>query len=155
MLQSKILRLVWCLGCLLAIVCFVNVADVSADPQKDYLVKNAKADGVVVTESGLQYRVIRKGNGRSPKASDTVNVHYKGMLIDGTKFDSSYDRGQSISFPLNGVIKGWIEGVQLMKEGAKYEFVIPAKLAYGQRGIQNVIPGGATLIFEVELLGIK
>jgi len=147
--------LFWSLGSLLAVCFFFNVATVSANPQQDYLAKNAKVKGVVVTKSGLQYRVLRKGKGRSPKSSDKVNVHYKGKLINGTQFDSSYDRGKPISFPLDGVIKGWIEGVQLMKEGAKYEFVIPAKLAYGQNGIGNVIPGGATLIFEVELLKIN
>ncbi|MBT6313184.1 MAG: FKBP-type peptidyl-prolyl cis-trans isomerase, partial [Alphaproteobacteria bacterium] len=105
--------------------------------------------------SGLQYRVLREGTGEMPAASDTVEVHYKGTLIDGTQFDSSFDRGQTIEFPLNGVIAGWTEGVQLMKEGARYEFVIPSDLAYGERGAGGVIPGGATLIFEVDLISIK
>ena len=126
-----------------------------ADPQKDYLAQNAKKNGVIQTKSGLQYRVLREGSGKSPKATNNVRVHYKGTLIDGTQFDSSYDRGAPITFPLNRVIPGWTEGVQLMKEGAKYEFVIPANLAYGNRGAGKVIPGGATLVFEVELLKVE
>lgn len=127
-----------------------------AEPNMDYLEENAKKDGVTVTDSGLQYRVIQPGTGRQPTASDTVEVHYTGTLIDGTKFDSSRDRGQPIEFPLNGVIPGWTEGVQLMQEGARYEFVIPSDLAYGDRGVGNgLIPGGATLIFDVELIAVK
>jgi FKBP-type peptidyl-prolyl cis-trans isomerase FkpA len=126
-----------------------------AEANMDYLKENASKEGVTVTESGLQYRVLREGTGEMPVASDTVEVHYKGTLIDGTQFDSSFDRGQTIEFPLNGVIAGWTEGVQLMKEGARYEFVIPSDLAYGERGAGGVIPGGATLIFEVDLISIK
>ncbi len=126
-----------------------------AEKNVDYLAENAKKDGVTVTASGLQYRVVKEGTGASPAARDTVEVHYKGTLIDGKQFDSSYDRGQTIEFPLNGVIPGWTEGVQLMQEGAVYEFVIPSDLAYGPRGIPGVIPGGATLIFEVNLVSIK
>jgi len=121
----------------------------------DYLADNAKKDGVTVTASGLQYEVLTEGTGASPSASDTVEVHYEGTLTDGKKFDSSYDRGQTIEFPLNGVIPGWTEGVQLMKEGAKYRFVIPSDLAYGPRGIPGAIPGGATLVFVVELIKVK
>lgn len=128
---------------------------VQAEANLDYLKENASKEGVTVTDSGLQYRVLREGEGEMPAASDTVEVHYKGTLIDGTQFDSSYDRGQTIEFPLNGVIAGWTEGVQLMKEGAQYEFVIPSDLAYGEAGAGGVIPGGATLIFEVELVAIK
>lgn len=121
----------------------------------DYLAENAQKDGVTVTASGLQYEVLEEGDGASPSASDTVEVHYEGTLADGKKFDSSYDRGQTISFPLNGVIPGWTEGLQLMKEGAKYRFTIPSELGYGERGAGGVIPGGATLIFVVELVKVK
>lgn len=125
------------------------------DTMDAYLTENAKKDGVTVTASGLQYEVLQEGTGAMPSASDTVEVHYEGTLIDGKKFDSSYDRGKTIEFPLNGVIPGWTEGVQLMKEGAKYRFTIPGDLAYGPRGIPGVIPGGATLLFDVELISIK
>ena len=121
----------------------------------DYLAENAKKDGVTVTDSGLQYRVLAEGDGAQPTASDTVEVHYTGTLTDGRKFDSSRDRGETVEFPLNGVIPGWTEGVQLMKEGARYEFAIPSDLAYGPGGIPGVIPGGATLIFDVELIAVK
>lgn len=125
-----------------------------ASPDTDYLAENKQKEGVKVTPSGLQYRVLREGKGRSPGANDTVEVHYKGTLINGKVFDSSYKRGQSISFPLNRVISGWTEGLQLMKEGAKYELVIPAKLGYGERGAGDVIPPNATLVFDVELLKV-
>lgn len=114
-----------------------------------------KEKDVKVTESGLAYKVMKDGKGAAPKATDTVEVHYHGTLIDGTVFDSSVERGQTVSFPLNRVIKGWTEGLQLMKEGAKYKFVIPAELAYGDAGAPPKIPGGATLIFEVELFKVK
>ncbi|MGI9387663.1 MAG: FKBP-type peptidyl-prolyl cis-trans isomerase [Methyloligellaceae bacterium] len=126
-----------------------------ANPQYDYLTTNAKKDGVVTTKTGLQYRILRKGKGKSPKATDNVEVHYSGTLISGKKFDSSYDRGQPAQFPLNRVIPGWTEGVQLMKEGAKYEFVIPSSLGYGTMGAGGSIPPGATLIFVVELLKVN
>lgn len=115
----------------------------------------AKAD-VTTTASGLQYRVLREGAGTKPRATDTVEVHYRGTLIDGTVFDSSYDRGRTIEFPLNRVIAGWTEGLQLMKSGAQYEFAIPYNLAYGERGTPGgPIPPFATLIFEVELIAVK
>lgn len=125
-----------------------------ASAELDYLLANRKKSGVMVTQSGLQYRVLRKGSGRKPSAKDAVEVHYKGSLITGKVFDSSYARGQSISFPLNRVIAGWTEGLKLMKEGAKYELVIPSNLGYGTLGAGNAIPANATLIFVVELLKI-
>ena len=118
-----------------------------------FLAENKLKEGVKETESGLQYRVITEGEGEHPGAEDVVEVHYTGRLIDGTVFDSSVERGESIKFPLNGVIPGWTEGVQLMKPGAKYEFVIPSNLAYGERN-SGPIPGGSTLVFEVELISI-
>lgn len=121
---------------------------------KQFLAANAKKEGVVTTASGLQYKVIRQGDGAKPAADAEVEVHYKGTLIDGTVFDSSYDRGESISFFLNQVIAGWQEGVQLMPVGSKYEFYIPYELGYGARGAGGVIPPHATLIFEVELIKI-
>lgn len=123
--------------------------------QETFLSNNAKQDGVQVTESGLQYRVIEAGTGgKSPSATSKVTVHYAGKLIDGTEFDSSYKRGQPIDFPLNGVIPGWTEGLQLMQEGDKYEFFIPYDLGYGERGSGRNIPPFATLIFTVELLSV-
>ena len=119
----------------------------------DYLAQNAEKEGVTVTDSGLQYEVIEEGEGVSPDATDTVRVHYHGTLIDGTVFDSSYERQEPVIFPLNRVIPGWTEGVQLMKEGAKYRFVIPAELAYGERSTGLITPN-STLIFDVELLEV-
>ena len=120
-----------------------------------FLQDNLKREGVEATQSGLQYEVLREGTGKSPKATDTVEVHYKGTFIDGTTFDSSYDRGQTIEFPLNRVIAGWTEGLQLMKEGAHYKFFIPYHLGYGEAGAGGAIPGYSTLIFEVELMKVK
>jgi FKBP-type peptidyl-prolyl cis-trans isomerase len=122
----------------------------------EFLADNAKQEGVQTTASGLQYKVITEGEGAKPSAHDTVEVHYRGTLIDGTEFDSSYKRGQTIEFPLNRVIAGWTEGVQLMSPGAKYTFYIPYNLAYGERGTPGgPIPGYATLIFDVELVSVK
>jgi FKBP-type peptidyl-prolyl cis-trans isomerase FkpA len=119
-----------------------------------YLDKAASEPGAVKTASGLVYRELRTGTGASPAASDTVKVNYRGTLVDGTEFDSSYKRNEPISFPLSGVIPCWTEGVQKMKVGGRSQLVCPSGIAYGERGSPPVIPGGATLIFEVELLGI-
>ena len=119
-----------------------------------FLSENAKKEGVQVLPSGLQYRVVREGSGAAPKATDTVTVHYRGTLIDGTEFDSSYKRNTPASFQLDRVIRGWTEALQLMKEGAKWELFIPAKLAYGERGAGTGIPPNSALIFEVELISV-
>ena len=119
-----------------------------------FLAENAKRPNVVVTPSGLQYEVLNEGTGRSPKATDTVRCHYHGTLIDGTVFDSSYQRNQPADFGLNQVIAGWTEGVQLMKEGGKYRFYLPYHLAYGEHGAGNTIPPYAALVFDVELLKV-
>lgn len=123
------------------------------DNNSEYLANNKTKEGMITTESGLQYRVIRQGRGDKPKANSTVKVHYTGTLTDGTKFDSSYDRGKPAEFPVNGVIPGWQEGLQLMPVGSKYEFVIPPELGYGSRDLGS-IPPNSILLFEVELLGI-
>ncbi len=120
-----------------------------------FLAENAKREGVKVTESGLQYEVLEATIGQKPKATDKVRVHYEGTLIDGTIFDSSYKRGESITFGLNQVIKGWTEGLQLMSIGSKYKLYLPYQLAYGERGAGANIPPYAALIFTVELLGIE
>ena len=120
-----------------------------------FLQDNLKSDGVESTASGLQYEVLVEGNGTKPSARDTVEVHYQGTFIDGTEFDSSYKRNSTIEFPLNGVIAGWTEGLQLMKTGSKYRFYIPYNLAYGERGAGGVIPPFSTLIFDVELVAVK
>lgn len=119
-----------------------------------YLAENTQKDGVVTLPSGLQYKVLKEGNGRKPKATDQVKCHYEGMLIDGTLFDSSVQRGEPATFPLNGVIAGWTEGLQLMQEGAKYRFFIPYHLGYGERGAGQAIPPFAALIFDVELIAV-
>lgn len=120
-----------------------------------YLAGNSKKEGVVTTESGLQYKELKAGSGAKPGKSDRVKVHYRGTLIDGTVFDSSYDRGEPIVFPVTGVIAGWVEALQLMQVGSKFELTIPSNLAYGANGSGPVIGPDATLIFEVELLAIE
>ena len=127
-----------------------NVKDEEA-----FLAKNKEKEGVVTTESGLQYEVLRKGTGESPVATDRVSVHYKGSLLDGTEFDSSYKRGQPSTFGVNQVIKGWSEGLQCMKVGGKYKLYIPSKLGYAERGAGDKIGPNATLVFEVELMSIE
>ena len=132
-----------------------KIAGAAKEAGEKFLAENAKREGVKVTEPGLQYEILEPSLGQKPKATDTVRVHYEGTLIDGTVFDSSYKRGESITFPLNGVIKGWTEGLQLMSIGSKYKFFIPYQLAYGERGAGASIPPYAALIFTVELLGIE
>lgn len=120
-----------------------------------YLEENKKKPGVKTTASGLQYKVIKEGTGVQPKATDMVTVNYRGTLIDGTEFDSSYKRGQPATFPVNGVIKGWTEALQLMKQGSKFQLFIPSNLAYGERAMGPDIGANSTLIFEVELQDVK
>lgn len=131
-----------------------RVAQENQAEGKNFMAENAKVDGVVTTDSGLQYQILTTGKGDNPKSSDTVKVHYRGTLLNGEEFDSSYKRGEPIDFRLDRVIKGWTEGVQLMNVGSKFKFVIPSDLAYGPRG-SGPIPPHSTLIFEVELLGIE
>ncbi len=121
---------------------------------ENYLAENAKKEGVITLPSGLQYLVLKEGNGKSPKSTDQVKCHYEGMLVDGTLFDSSIQRGEPATFPLNQVIAGWTEGLQLMKEGAKYRFFIPYTLGYGERGAGSSIPPFAALILDVELIEV-
>lgn len=131
-------------------------AEVNREEGMAFLEENAEREDVTVTESGLQYRVIEEGSGDSPTAEDTVEVHYRGRLISGEEFDSSYDRGQTATFPLNGVISGWTEGLQYMSEGATYEFFIPSELGYGENPPPgSIITPGSVLIFEVELIDVK
>ena len=125
-----------------------------ADGEK-FLAENARKEGVKTLPSGLQYKEIAPGTGKSPKTTDTVTTHYKGTLIDGTEFDSSYKRGEPATFPVSGVIPGWTEALQLMKEGAKWQLFVPSNLAYGEQGAGREIGPGATLIFEVELISVK
>jgi FKBP-type peptidyl-prolyl cis-trans isomerase FkpA len=148
------------MGAIMAIAVFLNSQQPSAvttTPEGSVPVNipAAQSGDYQTTASGLQYRVVTEGTGARPAATDTVNVHYRGTLADGTQFDSSYERGEPISFPLNGVIAGWTEGVQLMTVGSTYEFIIPPALAYGAQGIPGAIPPNATLTFVVELLAIE
>lgn len=131
------------------------MSDIALAKGEKFLQDNATKEGVTTTASGLQYKVITEGTGKSPKATDTVLVHYCGTLINGNEFDSSYKRKEPIEFPLNRVIAGWTEGVQLMKEGAKFRFFIPSKLGYGARGAGRDIGPNEALIFDVELLKVR
>jgi len=131
-----------------------ELAEINKKLQKEFLEKNAKKEDVKTTESGLQYKIIKKGTGESPTPEDTVKVHYKGTLINGEVFDSSYKRGKPAVFQLNKVIKGWTEGVQLMSESGKWKFFIPSEIAYGTKGAGDVIGPNEVLIFEVELLDV-
>jgi FKBP-type peptidyl-prolyl cis-trans isomerase FklB len=131
------------------------VAEKNKAEGEAFLSENKKKEGVKTTESGLQYIVFRDGKGDSPKATDKVTVHYRGMLINGTEFDSSYRRGQPASFPVNGVIPGWTEALQLMKPGAKWKIFLPSDIAYGERGAGQHIGPNSALIFEVELISVQ
>lgn len=130
-------------------------AQANLEQGQKFLAENAKKEGIKTTESGLQYQVITQGEGPKPSADDTVEVHYVGTLIDGTKFDSSYDRNSTVTFPVGGVIPGWTEALQLMNVGSKYKLFIPADLAYGPGGTGGPIGPNATLLFDVELISIK
>jgi FKBP-type peptidyl-prolyl cis-trans isomerase FklB len=132
-----------------------DAGDKNTKDGEAFLADNKKKDGVVTTASGLQYKVITAGSGPKPKPTDTVTVHYRGTLIDGKVFDSSYDRKEPATFPVNGVIQGWQEALQLMPVGSKYELYIPANLAYGARGAGQDIGPNSVLVFQVELLAIK
>ena len=125
------------------------------DPGSDFLARNAERPEVITTGSGLQYEVLVSGGGASPDPTDLVTVHYTGTLIDGTVFDSSVQRGEPAEFPANRLITGWVEALQLMQVGDKWKLYIPPELAYGERGAGNVIGPGATLVFEIELLGVR
>jgi FKBP-type peptidyl-prolyl cis-trans isomerase FklB len=134
------------------------MAKVSAKKQNEsstFLANNAKKDGVFVTASGLQYKIVEKGKGKSPTSENKVIAHYTGKLLDGTVFDSSHDRGEPATFPVSGVIKGWQEALPMMKEGGKWQIVVPANLAYGDRGVGNLIGPNETLIFDIELVSIS
>jgi len=134
---------------------FKAKADKNKADSEKFLAENAKAEGVKTTDSGLQYKVVTEGKGAKPKAEDTVEVNYRGTLVDGTEFDSSYKRGQSATFPVSGVIPGWTEALQLMPVGSKFELAIPSDLAYGPGGAGGVIGPNSALKFEVELIAIK
>ena len=133
---------------------FKQAADVNAKQGEAFLVENAKKTGVITRPSGLQYSVLQQGTGKSPSAKSKVSVNYEGRLVDGTVFDSSFARNEAVEFQVSQVIQGWTEGLQLMKEGAKYRFFIPAKLAYGEIGAGDAIGPNSTLIFDVELLKV-
>ncbi len=150
-MKQRFLPLALCIGTLFT---QTTMAQTALDKGKDFLASNATQPDVKTTASGLQYKILSEGKGKMPKATDSVLVNYRGTLLDGTEFDSSYKRNEPISFPLNGVIPGWTEGLQLVKEGGKIQLFIPSNLAYGARGAGGLIGPDETLIFEVELLKI-
>lgn len=157
-MKTSLIRTLLCtaLGAAFTLAPITSMADPATEKGEKFLKENATKDGVKTTATGLQYKIVKEGTGKNPKATDTVLVHYRGTLLDGTEFDSSYKRNEPISFPLNRVIPGWTEGLQLLKEGGKGILYIPSKLAYGESGT----PGGPigpneTLIFEVELLKVN
>lgn len=133
----------------------ISAPPAQSDPGEAFLAENAKKEGVKTTPSGLQYKIMKSGAGETPKPTDTVKVHYHGTLINGTVFDSSVQRGEPITFPVTGVIPGWVEALQMMKVGDKWQLFIPARLAYGNNSPTPAIPPNSPLIFEVELLGIE
>jgi FKBP-type peptidyl-prolyl cis-trans isomerase FklB len=133
----------------------VALNDESAKAGKKFLEDNAKREGVTTTASGLQYEVVTKADGPQPKATDVVTVHYEGKLTDGSVFDSSVERGSPIDLPVNGVIPGWVEGLQLMHVGEKYKLYIPSELAYGEQSPTPAIPANSVLVFDLELIAIK
>lgn len=133
----------------------IQLGEKNKEEGEAFLSENKKKEGVITLPSGLQYKVIKEGTGKTPNANDTVVTNYRGTLTDGTEFDSSYKRGQPATFPVNGVIAGWTEALQLMKEGSKWELFIPSSLAYGERGAGNLIGPNAVLIFEIELISVK
>ena len=143
------------LGAALILAPVSLMAESALEKGEKFLAENKTKEGVKTTPSGLQYKVLKEGSGKSPAATDTVVCHYRGTFLDGTEFDSSYKGGEPAEFPLDHVIRGWTEGVQLMKEGSKFQFFIPSNLAYGPRGAGGVIGPDETLIFEVELIKIK
>lgn len=152
-MQKRILLLA--LGATMALSTHTTMAQTALQKGQAFLAENAKQPGVKQTATGLQYEILAPGEGRAPKASDTVKVNYRGTLLDGTEFDSSYKRNEPIEFPLGGVISGWTEGLQLIKEGGKIKLFIPSNLAYGPRGAGGIIGPDETLIFEVELLKVR
>jgi FKBP-type peptidyl-prolyl cis-trans isomerase FklB len=132
-----------------------EVAKKNKNEGEAFMTANKKKEGVKALASGLQYKVIKSGTGKKPKITDSVTTHYRGTLVDGTEFDSSYKRGQPVTFPVSGVIAGWTEALQLMEEGAKWQLFVPPNLAYGERGAGGVIGPNATLIFEIELITVQ
>ncbi len=131
------------------------IAGINLEASNKYFAENAKQEGVTTLPSGLQYKELTSGTGKSPKAEDSVTVHYRGKLLDGTEFDSSYKRNKPATFKVNGVIKGWTEALQLMQEGDKWELSIPPELGYGERGAGRNIPANSALLFEVELISVN
>jgi FKBP-type peptidyl-prolyl cis-trans isomerase FklB len=132
-----------------------QMGDKNKKEGETFLAENKKKEGVKTLASGLQYKVIKAGTGKKPKSTDTVTTNYRGTLIDGTEFDSSYKRGKPVTFPVNGVIRGWTEALQLMQEGAKWQVFVPSSLAYGENGAGNQIGPNAALIFEIELISVE